>query len=90
MPNVTAEGTYNKLSAGCIGLTATPHKRSILFAGSSIGSTCVVQYEDDGGTDRTFEGGDITELPSSITIEANIDVKIVFTGTPNCNFTVVG
>lgn len=90
MPDVSAAGTYTKISANCVGLGATPHKRAILFSGSSVGDSCVVQYTDDGGTDRAFENGTISTLPTSITIEANIDVEVVFTGTPDCNFTVVG
>jgi hypothetical protein len=90
MPDVSAAGTYTKDSPGCIGLGATPHERAILFAGSTVGSSCLVQYTDDGGTDRTFSNGTISTLPASITVKANIAVKVVFTGTPDCNFTVAG
>jgi hypothetical protein len=94
MPNITAAGTYTKDSAGFAFLawpsqrTASEEEKVLLFAGSTIGSSCVVQYIDDQGTGQTFANGTISELPASVSIKPiRRDIQIVTTGTPSFNVT---
>lgn len=92
MPNITSAATYTKDTAGFGFLsykdpkTADEKQKVLLFAGSTIGTACSVVYTDDAGVDRTLEGGSVTTLPTSMTIEPmRRDLKIIVTGTPSFN-----
>lgn len=90
MPDISASGTYTKAEGGSFArLAANRAVRQLLFAGTSVGTTCEVKYTDDEGTDRTLENGTITALPTSIEVDMNIDLKVVVTGSPDFNLTVV-
>lgn len=90
MPDITVAGTVDKTgSKSAALLAATPAVRQLLFAGSSVGTTCEIKYTDDEGADRVVENGTITALPTSIEVEMNADLKVVTTGSPNLNLTVV-
>lgn len=88
MPNITTAATFTKDTAGFGNLKASPRSRVFLFAGSSVGSSTVIQYTDDTGTARTLSDGDITDLPTSIQVDCPGDLQIVTTGTPDFNVTV--
>lgn len=88
MPNITGPGTYDKDTAGFRFLGAATGKRCFLFAGSSTGTSTTMQYTDDTGSDQTFANGTISTLPASVIVEANCDIKIVCTGSPNFNLTM--
>jgi len=89
MPNITSSGTVNETTNGFDGLRGASYKRNLLFAGTTQGTTCYVQYTDDTGTLRTLEGGTIDELPKSLEVSLNANLSIVTTGSPNFNLTVV-
>jgi hypothetical protein len=90
MPDISAAGTVSKTGDKSAALlAATPTTRQLLFAGTSVGTTCEVKYTDDEGTDRTLENGTITALPTSVQVEMNADLKVVTTGSPDFNLTVV-
>lgn len=89
MPNITQSGTYTKNTANCADLEYRGKTRTLLFAGTSLGTTCVIQYTDDSGTDRTIAGGTITTLPTSVEVKAPVDLKVVVTGSPNFNVTIL-
>jgi len=89
MPNISAAGTYTKASAGCVKLQATNAQRTLLFAGTSLGASCTVQYTDDAGVDRDIPNGSITVLPTALMVTAaDVDLKIVVTGSPSFNVTI--
>lgn len=88
MPNITTADTFTKTTTGFGGLQANGLRRTMLFSGSSVGTTCVVKYTDDTGTDATLEDGSITVLPTSLVVELDRDLKIVTTGSPNLNVTI--
>ena len=91
MPNITASGTYTKDSAGFGFLSGVPGERTILFAGTTIGTALKVVYVDDQAVDRDIEDGAITALPRSMVIgQCARDLKIVVTGSPNFNATDAG
>lgn len=88
MPNITAAGTYTGDMAGFDFLKGSASPRSLLFAGTTIGTALSIQYTDDTGTDQTLENGSITTLPTSITIDSlPLSLKLVVTGSPNFNVT---
>lgn len=94
MPNITSAGTFTKSSAGFAFLawpdknTSKEHERVILFAGSTVGTSCLVQYIDDEGVARTLEDGTISTLPDSVVVAPiRKDLQIVVTGTPSFNVT---
>jgi len=89
MPDISAAGTVDKSNGGFGQLGAVRATRQLLFAGTSVGTTCEVKYTDDEGADRTLENGTITALPTSIQVEINADLKVVTTGSPNFNLTVI-
>ena len=89
MPDIAVAGTVTKDTLGFSGLKRTSRQRAVLLAGTTIGTTCLVQYTDDTGTLRTFEDGTITTLPDSLDIKANTDITIVTTGSPDLNVTIV-
>lgn len=89
MPAITSSGTYDKSTTGLEGLGATSAPRKFLFAGSTLGATCEVQYIDDAGTGRTLEGGQILDIPTSISVALNANLQVVVTGTPNFNLTLL-
>lgn len=90
MPDISAAGTVDKTGDKSAALlAATPAVRQLLFAGTTIGTTCEVKYTDDEGTDRTLENGTISTLPTSVQVEMNADLKVVTTGSPDLNLTVV-
>lgn len=87
MPNITAVGTYTEDSPGFGFLAPAYGTRTILLAGSTLPSTLQIQYEDDEGVARTFEGGLITSLPTSIVLSPNTRPLIIKVtgGSPNFN-----
>lgn len=93
MPDITAVGTYTKDAPGFEFLQGSKGRCNdyitLLFAGSTLPTTLEVKYTDDEGNDQVFEGGTVTALPASLTIEnVTRPVKIVVTGgTPNFNVT---
>jgi len=90
MPDISVAGTYTKAEGGTFArLEANRSVRQLLFAGTTVGTTCEVKYTDDEGTDRTLENGTITALPTSIEVDMNTDLKVVTTGSPDFNLTVV-
>ena len=90
MPDISVAGTVSKTGDKSAALlAATPAVRQLLFAGTTVVTTCSVKYTDDEGTDRTLENGTITALPTSIEVDMNTDLKVVTTGSPNFNLTVV-
>lgn len=87
MPDITAPGTYTATDPGFDFLNPAYGTRTLLLAGSTLPTTLEIQYIDDRGTPRTFEGGNITSLPASIVLSPNtrpLQVK-VSGGTPNFN-----
>lgn len=90
MPDISVAGTVDKTGDKSAALlAATPAVRQLLFAGTTIGTTCEVKYTDDEGVDRVLENGTIGSLPTSIEVEMNADLKVVTTGSPDLNLTVV-
>jgi type 1 fimbria pilin len=92
MPNITGSGTVTKADSGW-SMLESPQGANItlLFSGTTLGSTCEIQYTDDAGTDRTLAGGTITVLPTSAVIgPLAVDLKIKTTGSPNFNVTFGG
>lgn len=88
MPNITTAGTVDRRTPGFEGLGATADTRTFLFAGSSLGTSCFIQYTDDMNVDQTIANGSITALPASALVQVNKDLKIVTTGSPNFNLTI--
>lgn len=88
MPDISAAGTYTKATAGFAGLEATPANRAFMFAGSSLGDSCVVKYIDDTGTAQLLENGTVTALPYAFKETANLDFVVVVTGSPDFNLTI--
>lgn len=94
MPNITAAGTYSKLTPGFEFLSwgmlqrQGPRSQILLFSDGEPGTSCLIQYVDDEGVARTLENGAIKKLPQSIDVSGlQLDLQIVVTGNPNFNLT---
>lgn len=94
MPNIATPGTYTKNTPGFEFLSATtrftgePRNQTLLFGGSSLGSSCVLNYVDDQGVSRPFEDGTIAALPRSMEIgHIEVDLEIIVAGSPDFNVT---
>lgn len=90
MPQITAAGTYTHKEQGLEDLRGTRGPYCLLFSGTSLGSSCLIQYIDDQGNAATFEDGDISSdsLPVSKVVNVGVTVQLVTTGTPDFNVTV--
>ena len=87
MPDVSTADTFDKYDDGFGFLKSQGGRdRVLLFAGTSIGSSCLVKYIDDEGNAQTIEDGDITSLPASLLVQKLAkDLQIVTTGSPDFN-----
>lgn len=88
MPNITSSGTYDKDSTGFAilgSVLSSSDKRLLLFSGTSIGTQCTIEVQDDQGNWDDVTNGTITSLPSDALISTRNPIRLVFTGSPNCN-----
>jgi len=89
MPDISATGTVLASDEGFGFLKTRRNDMTILFAGSALPATLELQYIDDEGVARTFEGGSITSLPASVIVgPGNVVMQLVVTGgSPDFNVT---
>ena len=88
MPDILTAATFDKNTAGLSALAATTSPRVFLFAGETVGAGCFIEYTDDLAVTHVLEGGDIGQLPASLTVTVNTDLQIRTLGTPIFNLVV--
>ena len=87
MPNITSAGTYTQSNPGFNGLRSTNSTKDLIFAGTAIATT-TVEYQDDTGSWHTTVDGSISALPTTLTVNANVPLRVVVTGSPDFNLTI--
>ena len=90
MPDISSAATYTKSTVGLSLLKPSvgTKPRLIAFTGTSIGTDCTIEMLNDAGDWVDIPNNVVTSVPTTVTAMTNRELRLVFTGSPNCNVSI--